>query len=117
VAHERVWLINQDVEQQLQQMTLGGRRLAGLLPPGGLSNQPVRDADGPSGHRDGGVQGALDRRRHHPHRPEAVPLRREDGRGVQQEVSIHLWFDQDIVAFKFTLRLGGQPWWNSAITA
>jgi HK97 family phage major capsid protein len=36
--------------------------------------------------------------------------------GVQQEVSIHLWFDQDIVAFKFTLRIGGQPWWNAAIT-
>jgi HK97 family phage major capsid protein len=110
-----VWLINQDVEQQLQQMTLGSAGWPAYLPPGGLSNQPYATLMG---------------------RPvivtEACKALSTEGDiiltdlnqylsvvktgGVQQEVSIHLWFDQDLVAFKFTLRLGGQPWWNSAIT-
>jgi HK97 family phage major capsid protein len=107
-----VWLINQDVEQQLQQMTLGSAGWPAYLPPGGLSNQPYATLMG---------------------RPvivtEACKALSTEGDiiltdlnqylsvvktgGVQQEVSIHLWFDQDIVAFKFTLRIGGQPWWNS----
>ena len=32
------------------------------------------------------------------------------------DVSIHLWFDQDLVAYRFTLRVGGQPWWAAPIT-
>ena len=35
--------------------------------------------------------------------------------GIRSDVSIHLWFDYDITAFRFVLRVGGQPWWNSAI--
>lgn len=38
------------------------------------------------------------------------------GGGIRQDVSIHLFFDYDITAFRFVLRIGGQPWWNSAIT-
>ena len=29
-------------------------------------------------------------------------------------INIHLWFDQDLTAFKFTFRLAGQPWWAAA---
>ncbi|MGE0828950.1 MAG: phage major capsid protein, partial [Hyphomonadaceae bacterium] len=36
--------------------------------------------------------------------------------GIKAQTSIHLWFDQDITAFKFTLRIGGQPWWSAAIS-
>jgi HK97 family phage major capsid protein len=36
--------------------------------------------------------------------------------GIRQDVSIHLFFDYDITAFRFVLRVGGQPWWNTAIT-
>jgi HK97 family phage major capsid protein len=112
-----VWLINQDVEQQLQQFVMGGTTAATpvYLPPGGLSGAPYATLMG---------------------RPvittEACKALSTEGDiiltdlkqylsvvktgGVQQEVSIHLWFDQDIVAFKFTTRVGGQPWWNSAIT-
>lgn len=35
--------------------------------------------------------------------------------GIRSDVSIHLWFDYDVTAFRFVLRIGGQPWWNSKI--
>ena len=38
-----------------------------------------------------------------------------DANGIKSDVSIHLWFDQDMVAFRFTMRVAGQPWWPSAI--
>ncbi len=36
--------------------------------------------------------------------------------GIRSDVSIHLWFDYDMTAFRFVLRVGGQPWWNAAVT-
>lgn len=39
-----------------------------------------------------------------------------DANSLRTDVSIHLWFDQDLVAFRFTMRVGGQPWWNAPIT-
>lgn len=36
--------------------------------------------------------------------------------GVQTDISIHLFFDYDITAFRFVFRVSGQPWWKSAIT-
>jgi HK97 family phage major capsid protein len=36
--------------------------------------------------------------------------------GVQQDVSMHLWFDYATTAFRFILRVGGQPWWRAPIT-
>lgn len=38
-----------------------------------------------------------------------------DANGIRSDTSMHLWFDQDIMAFKFTMRVAGQPWWASAI--
>jgi HK97 family phage major capsid protein len=29
---------------------------------------------------------------------------------LRQDISIHLWFDFDITAYRFVLRIGGQPW-------
>lgn len=39
-----------------------------------------------------------------------------DSNGIKQDVSIHLWFDQDMVAYRFTMRVAGVPWWPAAIT-
>jgi HK97 family phage major capsid protein len=39
-----------------------------------------------------------------------------DANSLRTDVSIHLWFDQDLVAFRFTMRVGGQPWWNAPVT-
>jgi HK97 family phage major capsid protein len=38
------------------------------------------------------------------------------GAGLRTDVSIHLFFDQSITAFRFTFRMGGQPWWSAPIT-
>lgn len=35
--------------------------------------------------------------------------------GVKSDVSMHLWFDQNLTAFRFVLRMNGQPWLSSAI--
>ena len=36
--------------------------------------------------------------------------------GVRADVSMHLYFDYDMMAYRFILRMTGQPWWNAAIT-
>lgn len=37
--------------------------------------------------------------------------------GMRAETSIHLWFDQDMTAFRFIMRIGGQPWLDSAVAS
>jgi HK97 family phage major capsid protein len=34
---------------------------------------------------------------------------------LKSDVSIHLWFDQNVTAFRFVMRMNGQPWLKSAI--
>lgn len=34
---------------------------------------------------------------------------------MKSDTSIHLWFDQNITAFRFVMRMNGQPWLSSAI--
>ena len=36
--------------------------------------------------------------------------------GLKQDVSIHLYFNYDLSAFRWTLRVTGKPWWRAAIT-
>lgn len=38
------------------------------------------------------------------------------GTGIEQAVSIHLYFDRDITTFRFVLRVGGRPWMTSPVT-
>ena len=35
--------------------------------------------------------------------------------GVKADQSMHFWFDQNTRAFRFTMRVGGQPWLSAAI--
>lgn len=35
--------------------------------------------------------------------------------GLRADTSIHMWFDQGVTAFRFRLRIGGQPWWSSPL--
>jgi HK97 family phage major capsid protein len=104
-----VWLINQDVEQQLQQFVMGGTTAATpvYLPPGGLSGalrdlmgRPVITTEACKALSTEGDIILTDLKQY---------LSVVKTGGVQQEVSIHLWFDQDIVAFKFTTRSAGSP--------
>jgi HK97 family phage major capsid protein len=113
-----VWLMNGDAEEQLAYMKFidqgSGNAIPVYMPPGGLSATPYATLLG---------------------RPiitsEAMPALGDAGDiifgdmsaymavvkagGIRQDVSIHLFFDYDITAFRFVLRIGGQPWWNSAI--
>lgn len=113
-----VWLMNSDAEAQLPYMKFidqgSGNAVPVYLPPGGLSGSPYSTLFG---------------------RPiitsEAMPALGDSGDviladmsqylslvkagGIRQDVSIHLFFDYDITAFRFVMRVGGQPWWNSPI--
>jgi hypothetical protein len=35
--------------------------------------------------------------------------------GIRVDTSMHLYFDQAMMAFRFIFRIGGQPWWASTI--
>lgn len=108
-----VWLIHPDAEPQLLLMTIGQQPI--YIPPGGFADSPY---------------GRLLGRPVIPHEVcETVGdlgdlmfvdmssyLSVKKAAGLKAQTSIHLWFDQDLTAFKFTLRIGGQPWWSAAIT-
>lgn len=38
------------------------------------------------------------------------------GGDIKTDVSIHLFFDQSLTAYRFVFRVAGQPWWGSTIT-
>lgn len=113
-----VWLIHPDAEQQLYGLTIANQPV--FLPAGGLADAPF---------------GRLMGRPVIPHQVtetvgdlgdimfvdfnEYMSLTKtgggRDANGMRSDVSIHLWFDQDLVAYRFTIRIGGQPIWNSTI--
>jgi hypothetical protein len=37
--------------------------------------------------------------------------------GIRVDVSMHLYFDYDMLAYRFVMRLTGQPWMRGPITA
>lgn len=114
-----VWLMHPDAEAQLPLMSLANMPV--YLPPGGVS---------------GAMYGNLWGRPVIPHQVAEtigdlgdvmlVDLAQylsvtktgggRDANGMRSDVSIHLWFDQDMVAFRFTMRVAGQPWWAAPIT-
>lgn len=108
-----VWLIHPDAQPQLMTMTIGNQPV--YIPPGGLNGSPY---------------GILLGRPVIPHEVcETVGdlgdimfvdlssyLAVRKSAGIKAQTSIHLWFDQDLTAFKFTLRIGGQPWWSAPIS-
>ena len=114
-----VWFINQDVETSLLQMAFDPAATAGMvpayMPAGGASASPYASLMG---------------------RP-VIPIQAAQTLGdlgdivladmsqymtvtkvggVRQDVSIHLFFDYDVTAYRFIMRVGGKPWWGSAIT-
>lgn len=113
-----VWLMHPDAEAQLPLMTIGQQPI--YLPPGGLS---------------GNMYGTLLGRPVIPHQVAEtvgdvgdimfVDLKQyltvtktgngRDSNGLKQDISIHLWFDQDMVAYRFTMRVAGAPWWASTM--
>ena len=114
-----VWLINPDAEPQLPLMMLGQQPV--YLPAGGVSGagfgtlfgRPVIPHQVCASIGDLGDIMLVDFNQY------MTLLKTGGGRdatGLKTDVSIHLWFDQDLVAYRFTLRIGGQPWWAAPIT-
>jgi len=119
-----IWLINQDVQPQLDSMTLRVLNAAGTdyvgggpvyMPPGGLADAPYGRLKGrpvipTQGCETLGDKGDII----------FVALKEywtgvKSG-GIRSDVSIHLWFDYDVMAYRFILRIGGMPWWKDYIT-
>lgn len=111
-----VWIINQDVEPQLFSLivTGGSPALPAYLPPGGLSDKPYGQLFGrpviysefaPAVGTVGDITFA----------DLSQYITVVKAGGVRSDVSVHLYFDQDVTAFRFILRVGGQPWWKTSI--
>ena len=112
-----VWLINQDVEPQLQQMYLptGSTGAAVYLPPGGLSAAPYGTLMGRPVIPTQSAETVGDQGDIILWAPNTYISAVKSG-GIKQEMSIHLWFDFDISAFRFILRVAGMPMLSAAIS-
>ena len=117
LRRDAVWLINQDIEPQLFQMALsvGTGGVAVYMPPNGLSGVPYGTLFGrpvipTQACQTLGDKGDI----------MFVNLRQYmtavKAGGVRTDVSMHLWFDYDVLAYRFIIRLAGQPWWSTYIT-
>lgn len=112
-----VWLINQDIEPQLNRMnmTVGVAGVPVYLPPGGLSaapygtlrGRPVIPTQACETLGDKGDILFVDLTQY---------LTAVKSGNVRADVSMHLWFDYDVLAYRFIIRLAGQPWWKTYIT-
>lgn len=111
-----VWLINQDVEPQLQALSqsVGTGGLPVYLPPGGLSQSPYSTLYGrpviPVEYCEtlGDLGDIL-----------FVDLSEYDAiekGGIRQDSSMHVRFIYDEMTFRFIYRFDGQPSWHSALT-
>ena len=110
------WFMNPDDEAQIMSMQFPGTGTAVpvYLPPGGLANSPYGTLLGkpvmPQYACSAlGLQGDIifgDLKNY-------LTVTKQGG--IKTDTSIHIWFDYDITAFRFVLRVGGEPWWNAGI--
>ncbi len=119
-----IWLIHQDVETELSNMSFKITNVAGsenvggwpaYMPPGGMSaspygtlkGRPVISTDACNTLGDLGDILLVDMSQY---------LTITKTSGIRSDVSIHLWFDYDTLAYKFVFRVAGQGWWGSSIS-
>lgn len=113
-----VWLINQDIEPQLNVMAFDPAatdKIPVYLPAGGASaspyatlmGRPVVPIEACSTLGDLGDIVLTDLSQY---------MTLTKGNDIKTDVSMHLYFDQGLQAFRFTFRVAGQPWWGSTIT-
>jgi HK97 family phage major capsid protein len=118
-----VWFVNQDVLPQIFKLGFAVTTAAGTaagagalyLPPNGLANTPaygtilgrpivVTEACATLGTVGDVILADMSRY-----------LTVVKASGVKSDVSMHLWFDQNLTAFRFVLRVNGQPWLSAPI--
>ena len=111
-----VWLYHQDIEPQLNSLGFSTSATAVpiYMPPGGLSASPYSTLMGrpmiqTQACETVGDKGDLI----------LVDLNQyitvTKTSGIRADTSMHLWFDYDIMAYRFIFRVAGEPWWNTAI--
>jgi HK97 family phage major capsid protein len=114
-----VWLINQDIEPQLESMAFdpaASSKTPAYMPSGGLSvegyatlkGRPVVPVEACSTLGDEGDIILVDLTQYE------VLLK--GGGAMRTDVSMHLYFDQGITAYRWTFRMNGQPMWGRSIT-
>lgn len=111
-----VWFISQDIEPQLFSMfmAVGTGGVPVYMPANGLSDspfgtlmgRPVIPIEQAATLGDKGDIALVDMSQY---------LLAQKG-GIKSASSIHLRFDYDETAFKFSLRADGQPWWATVLT-
>jgi len=115
-----VWLINQDAESQLGFMDFRSNQAAPTTPipvylPGNtisgdgyatLKGRPVIPVEACSALGSLGDIILVDLTQY---------MTATKGQDIKTDVSIHLYFDQDLTTFRFVMRVAGQPWWSSVI--
>jgi len=113
-----IWLINQSIETAMLKMAFPGAGTAVpvYLPPGGLSQTPYgtllgRPVIPTEACAEVGTEGDIilcDLKQY---------VTAQKVGGMRQDISMHLFFDYDITAFRFVLRVGGKPWWSAPVSA
>lgn len=122
-----VWVVNQDIEPMLLTMSLPGKDNTGssvtgwgvpvYMPANGFSGSPFATLFGrpviPSQATetlgDKGDIFFVDFTQY------LAVLK--SGVNPKTDISMHFWFDQDVTAYRFVLRVGGTPWWSAATSA
>ena len=109
-----VWMINDDVLPQLLTMTLGDHPIY-MPPSSGFTNAPGgillgRPVIPTQSCKTVGDKGDI----YFADWSQYLTITKAGG--VEFATSMHLWFDQDISAFRAIFRIDGQPWLNSSIT-
>lgn len=111
-----IWIVNQDVEAQLQELAFVGTNspIPLYVPSGGLSASPFNTLKGrpviyhqaSSTLGDQGDVILADMKQY------ATVVKRG---GIKVDVSMHLYFDADALAYRFILRVGGHPWLSAPV--
>lgn len=122
-----VWVINQDILPQLLKLSVPGTDNDGnavtgwgalvYIPPGGLSGSPFGTLFGRPVIASQACETLGDKGDIFFVDFSAYLALIKSGTNPRVETSMHLWFDQDLMAFKFVLRIGGLPWWSTSYAA
>ncbi|MBL4869166.1 MAG: phage major capsid protein, partial [Pseudomonadales bacterium] len=107
------WIGNSDVIPQLASLVIGNQPV--WLPPNGLAGAPggflmgipLRLTEHAKTLGDKGDLQLIDPRGYYAATKRA---------GIKMSTSIHLFFDYDIQAFKWTIRIGGQPFLSAPVS-
>jgi len=115
-----IWVGNDDIFPQLATMGLaiGTGGSAAYLPANGLSGKPYETLMGKeivwTEHASAlGTEGDIILADFSEY---LIGQKRGAGAGIQFAKSIHLKFDYDQTAFRYVLRIDGQPWWPTVFT-